>query len=113
MKKLLLNALIFVITLNLLSLSPAVAEGDPLLAQCNHAFSLCQEALEATEAESKGKDELIDSQEELIKKLATQRNEAYDQLGEEKGTGWDNPTFVALTFILGFTLGALVVKEVR
>ena len=47
------------------------------------ALQLCDLALNSCEQSINSKQELILAQEELIKKLAIQRNEAYDRLGEK------------------------------
>lgn len=86
----------------------ALSESD-----CNTGLKLCDDALKATEQELLGMRNLVNTQEDLIKKLATQRNTAYDRLSEESGVDWVSPVVVTVVFIGGFVLGALITNEVR
>ncbi len=76
--------------------------------QCGTTLKLCDEALTACELQIKFQQELIMTQEELITKLAEQRNEAYDKLGSiEATTPWYIWGIVGLS--AGVVLGGTVI----
>lgn len=78
-----------------------------LRADCEVALKLCDEAVNALQADVVAKRELIDKQEELIKKLALQRNQAYDRLDDEIITPW---YFWA---VLGIAGGVILTRGLR
>jgi hypothetical protein len=69
---------------------------------------MCDEALRACELSVQGCKELNQAQEELIKELAKQRNDAYKQLGEKES---QTPWYIWLLggAALGIVLGQTVV----
>lgn len=71
------------------------------------ALKLCDEALVSCEFSNREKIKLIDAQEELIKKLALQRNEAFDRLADE---GSSTPWY--LMIIIGIAGGVILSNTV-
>lgn len=59
-------------------------------ADCEVALKLCDEAVLSLEAELKTKEEIDQKQNEFIKELIKQRNEAYEELAKRPETGWEN-----------------------
>lgn len=71
------------------------------------ALRLCDGALTACEASHEVKREVIDAQENLLRKIVTQRNAAFDRLAEEESYA---PWY--LWFILGAAGGVIFSSSV-
>ena len=90
---------VIVIILSLLTLK--------LHANDKEALRLCDAALTDCEQVLKSKNDVIDSQEELLKKMAEQRNEAFDRLADE---GSNTPWY--LMIIIGVAGGVILSNTV-
>jgi len=77
------------------------------LTLCEDTLKYCDDALTQTIKELDQMRKVDDLQEELIKKLATQRNEAYDRLSAEDKTPWYFWT------ILGIATGVIITRGLR
>lgn len=99
MQKLLKQGLSIAIIAILLSSNLTIAEDKGL--------QLCNDALEFTEEELTGTRSLVNAQEDLLKKMATQRNAAYDRLSSEANTPWYVWT------IVGTAMGVIITRGLR